>query len=66
MSYGSHGGGRDVSYQLNRLTDVLEDMNRKLSRALRDLDLINHRLDTMTAQEEFREQGRDLGNKRAG
>ncbi len=46
MSYGS---SRDASYQMTRLANTLDEMNRKLTRALLDLERINQRLDSAAA-----------------
>lgn len=48
MSYGSN---RDTTYQITRLANTLDEMNRKLTRALLDLERINLRLDSVTARE---------------
>lgn len=47
MSYGS---GRDATYQLTRLANTLDEMNRKLTQALHDLERINRRLDAEPSQ----------------
>ena len=48
MSYGSN---RDTTYQITRLANTLDEMNRKLTRALLDLERINLRLDSVMARE---------------
>ncbi len=52
MSLGTHGSGRESSYQLTRLANTLDEMNRKLKQALRDLERINQRLDSAAARNE--------------
>ncbi len=47
MAYGSN---RDATYQMTRLANTLDEMNRKLTRALLDLERINRRLDAENAQ----------------
>ncbi len=42
----SFGSSRDASYQMTRLANTLDEMNRKLNQALLDLERINQRLDT--------------------
>ncbi len=42
----SFGSSRDATYQITRLANTLDEMNRKLTRALLDLERINHRLDS--------------------
>ncbi len=54
MSYVS---SREASYQITRLANTLDEMNRKLTRALLDLERINQRLDSVAAQE--REQAEE-------
>ncbi len=49
MSYGS---SRDASYQITRLANTLDEMNRKLTRALQDLERINQRLDSVATRQE--------------
>ena len=49
MSYGS---SRDASYQITRLANTLDEMNRKLTRALQDLERINQRLDSVVTRQE--------------
>jgi hypothetical protein len=56
MSYGS---SRDASYQLTRLANTLDEMNRKLSRVLQDLERINRRLDTEKPQDQDAEPPRE-------
>ncbi len=41
----SFGSSRDATYQLVRLANTLDEMNRKLTRALLDLERIDQRLD---------------------
>ncbi len=53
MSYGS---SREASYQITRLANTLDEMNRKLTRALLDLERINQRLDSVAAQERAQER----------
>ena len=50
----SFGSSRETSYQITRLANTLDEMNRKLTQALRDLEHINHRLDAVAprAQDE--------------
>ena len=55
MPYGSN---RDTTYQITRLANTLDEMNRKLTRALLDLERINRRLDAEKAQAEAAEQVR--------
>ena len=45
----SFGSSRDASYQITRLANTLDEMNRKLTRALLDLERINQRLDSVAA-----------------
>ncbi len=47
----SFGSSRDASYQITRLANTLDEMNRKLTRALLDLERINQRLDSVAARE---------------
>ena len=47
MAYGSN---RDATYQMTRLANTLDEMNRKLTRALLDLERINRRLDAENGQ----------------
>ncbi len=58
MSYSSQGPGRDVSYQLMRLTQQLDTLNRKLNQALRDLERINQRLDSRVEEDRHEEPPR--------
>ncbi len=60
MSYGS---SRDASYQITRLANTLDEMNRKLTRALLDLERINQRLDSVAAPE--RERAEELPRAKA-
>ena len=46
MSFGSN---RDANYQMTRLANTLDEMNRKLTRSLLDLERINRRLDAERA-----------------
>jgi hypothetical protein len=55
MSFGSN---RDATYQMTRLANTLDEMNRKLTRALLDLERINRRLDAEKAQAEAAEHAR--------
>ena len=48
----SFGSSRDASYQITRLANTLDEMNRKLTRALLDLERINQRLDSVAARQE--------------
>ncbi len=48
----SFGSSRDASYQITRLANTLDEMNRKLTRALLDLERINQRLDSAAARQE--------------
>ncbi len=57
MSYGS---SRDASYQMTRLANTLDEMNRKLTRALLDLERINQRLDSAAAREREEEPPRAI------
>ncbi len=54
----SIGSSRDANYQLVRLTNTLDEMNRKLNQALRDLEQINQRLDAAAAQDQDEEPPR--------
>ncbi len=54
----SFGTSRDTSYQITRLANTLDEMNRKLTRALLDLQRINQRLDSVAAQEPEKEPPR--------
>ncbi len=54
----SFGTSRDASYQYTRLANTLDEMNRKLTRALLDLQRINQRLDSVAAQEQEKEPPR--------
>ena len=54
----SFGSSRDANYQLVRLANTLDEMNRKLTRALLDLERINHRLDAAAAQDQDEEPPR--------
>ncbi len=54
----SFGTSRDTSYQITRLANTLDEMNRKLTRALLDLQRINQRLDSVAAQEREKEPPR--------
>ena len=47
----SFGTSRDASYQMVRLANTLDEMNRKLTRALLDLERINQRLDSVATLE---------------
>jgi hypothetical protein len=58
MSYGS---SRDASYQLTRLANTLDEMNRKLTRVLQDLERIDRRLDS----EKPRDQGAEAPRQAA-
>jgi len=49
MSFSSN---RDATYQMMRLANTIDEMNRKLTRALLDLERINRRLDAEKAQAE--------------
>ena len=51
----SFGTNRDATYQMTRLANTLDEMNRKLTRALLDLERINRRLDAEKAQAEAAE-----------
>ena len=53
MSFGSN---RDATYQMTRLANTLDEMNRKLTRALLDLERINRRLDAEKTQAAAAEQ----------
>ena len=53
MSFGSN---RDATYQMTRLANTLDEMNRKLTRALLDLERINRRLDAAEAQAQAQAQ----------
>ncbi len=55
MSFGSN---RDATYQMTRLANNLDEMNRKLTRELLDLERINRRLDAEKAQAEAAEPAR--------
>ncbi len=48
----SVGSSRDASYQITRLANTLDEMNRKLTRALLDLERINQRLDSAATRQE--------------
>ena len=48
----SFGSSRDTTYQITRLANTLDEMNRKLTRALLDLERINQRLDSVAARQE--------------
>ncbi len=52
----SFGSSRDASYQITRLANTLDEMNRKLTRALLDLERINQRLDSVAARERAQER----------
>ncbi len=54
----SFGSSRDANYQLVRLANTLDEMNRKLNQALRDLERINQRLDSVAAREREEEPPR--------
>ena len=54
----SFGTNRDATYQMTRLANTLDEMNRKLTRALLDLERINRRLDAEKTQAEAAEQVR--------
>ncbi len=54
----SFGSSRDANYQLVRLANTLDEMNRKLTRALLDLERINHRLDAAAAPDQDEEPPR--------
>ncbi len=56
----SFGTSRDASYQITRLANTLDEMNRKLTRALLDLEQINQRLDSVTAREQEEELSRAI------
>ncbi len=47
----SFGSSRDASYQYTRLANTLDEINRKLTRALLDLERINQRLDSVATLE---------------
>ena len=57
MSYGSN---RDTTYQITRLANTLDEMNRKLTRALLDLERINQRLDAAAARDQDEEPPRAI------
>ena len=54
----SIGSSRDANYQLVRLANTLDEMNRKLNQALRDLERINQRLDAAAARDQDEEPPR--------
>ncbi len=56
----SIGSSRDANYQLVRLANTLDEMNRKLNQALRDLEQINQRLDAAAAQDQDEEPPRAI------
>ena len=56
----SFGSSREASYQITRLANTLDEINRKLTRALLDLERINQRLDSVTAREREEEPPRAI------